>query len=178
MKKFFKYNRPAAIIALVAIIVLSVWLGGMRSVSSLKKNVLKAYFTDYSSGGCVADDMAKYLSYSQKILGIAEANGVRNEEYSSAVNSFADVCDSPFTAAPVYEKLRKSADTVYNILYAANLDSSVRNSLISYYYEMTSTSQRLANNSAYNKIARKYNSASVSFPASLYGSDDVAVVFR
>lgn len=178
MKKFLKYNRPAAIIALVVIVVLSVWLGGMRSVSSLKKNVLKSYFTDYSSGGCAADDMARYLSYSQKILGIAEANGVRNEEYSSAVNAFADACDSPFTAAPVYEKLRKSADTVYNILYASNLDSSVRNSLISYYYEMTSTSQRLSNNSDYNKVARKFNSASTSFPANLYGSNDTAVVFR
>ena len=178
MKKILRYNRPVAVIALVVIIALSVWLGGLRSVSSLKNKVQKAYFTDYSSGGCVADDMAKYLSYSQKILGIAEANGVHDEDFSSAVSAFADANDSPFTVSTVYEKLKKSADTVYNVLYASDLDSSVRNSLISYYYEMTSTSQRLANNTDYNKTARKYNSASVSFPAKLYCGSEAAIVFK
>ena len=43
MKKFFKYNVGAAIGALVLIIILSVFLGVNRTVSSYKNNVIKNF---------------------------------------------------------------------------------------------------------------------------------------
>lgn len=181
MKKFFKYNRPVAIVSLVLIIFLSIWLGGLKSVNSLKKNVIKTYSVSGSTYVCAAEDISKYISYAEQLLGIAEANGVESKDFRSSLEELKESKSSPFDSARPYEKNKSAASVVYNTLYAKlYADESGRdtlNSLIGFYHEMVSVTQRLSENSRYNKAAKKFNSASLSFPASLFCGSDTAVVF-
>ena len=73
--KGLKNSRPFAAICLAVVIVLSVFLGGWRSVKKLEKKAGNAYYTDYASYGCADDDVKKLNRYAGMLYSLCEACG-------------------------------------------------------------------------------------------------------
>lgn len=174
MKKFFKYNVPAAAAALAVIIVLSVFLGIGRTLGTYKGRVERAFT---SADNSAASDLKKYKSYAEQLCAIAKANGCDTKKLEEAVNGI-DSAD-PFGGADVaLSDVSVLSAVVYAELSAKKeLDGQTANTVKSDYYEMTSTVMRLQKNESYNKAAAKYNKAIRSFPANLFsfGKKEAAV---
>lgn len=177
MKKFFKYNRGAAIGALVLIIVISVFLGINKTVSSYKNGVINAFS---KTGNSVSADLRKYGDYANQLCAIASANGCSVDQLKNSLSKL-DATD-PFCGADnAVKNISSSAAVVYAELSAkTNVDDQQMRSATSYYYEMDSTVSRIKNNTDYNNKAKKYNRAANAFPATMIvvftdTTDDAAV---
>lgn len=176
MKKFFKYNRVAAIGVLVLIIILSVFGGINRTVYSYKNKAEKAFSASDTSA---LSDLKKYAGFASQLSAVAKANGCDTkalDNYIAALDS-----DSPFTGcSKAVEGIVSSAAVVYNELAAKkDIDEQQSRSAKSYYYEMDSVLTHLQNNGDYNKAAIRYNKAKSAFPANiLTGSQPDAAVFK
>ena len=178
MKKTLKYNVPAAIIALVVIIALSIFLGTLRSVNSISKKVTAKYEVTHLKYGSPQTDTGKLVGYADQIIGIAGAAGVDCGALRSARDAFAGACSAPFDLSQAYSVLRSEEAAVYGVASRSELTESAKNSLVSYHTEFISTCQRLAKNTYYNNQAKTFNSAIRSFPASLFfGNRKPAAVF-
>ncbi len=163
--QFFKYNRPAAIAALVLIVIFSVPLGAIRSVSSLAGRVETAYADTQARS-----DLEKYVSHAENFAAAYEALCGSDPALRAAIGDLADAIDSPFEITDEPHTLSSLAASAY---YKASLltvegTESLKNSLISYYYEMQSDEMRLSNNTDYAEKADAYNRAIRAFPASLF----------
>ena len=164
MKKFFKYNVGAAIGALVLIILLTVFLGINRTVSSYKNSVINAFS---KSDNSVSADLQKYGDYANQLYAIASANGCNVTEFKNSLSKLN--AKDPFGGADyALRNISSSAAVVYNELSAKqNVDDQQMRSATSYYYEMDSTVSRIKNNTDYNNKAKKYNKAANAFPATM-----------
>ena len=177
MKKFFKYNRGAAIGALVLLIVLSVFLGINRTVSSYKNNVINAFSKTDNS---VSADLQKYGDYANQLYAIASANGCSVDQLKNSLTKL-DASDPFGGADQAVKNISSAAAVVYAELSAkTNVDDQQMRSATSYYYEMDSTVSRIKNNTDYNNKAKKYNKAANAFPATMIvvftdTTDDAAV---
>ncbi len=161
--QFFKYNRTAAIIALVLIVILCIPLGTIRSVSSLKGRVQDS-FTDTK----VQSDLKKYASHAENFIAAYEAFCGSDPALRQAFGAYRTVIDTPFVMTDEMETLSALAANAYYKATLAEGDESLKNSLIAYYYEMQSDADRLARNTGYAKRADAYNRAIESFPASVF----------
>ncbi len=168
MKKFFKYNVGAAIGALVLIIVLSVTVGVFRTVGSYKNRVERE-FSSLSSGSA-AEDLRSYETYAKKFSALAASLGADTSALDRALSEYAYT--TPFGGVRAeLDAVSGEADAVYAAVNAMKeADSDTVRSVVSYYYEMTSTVQRLQNNASYNNAAVKYNKAISTFPASVFAA--------
>lgn len=161
---FFKYNRAAAIAALVLIVILCVPLGTMRSVSALAGRTEDA-FADTGA----QSDLAKYVSHAENFAAAYEAVCGSDSALRDAIRALRAVSDTPFLMTDEMETLSAlAANAYYKASLADGADESVKNSLIAYYYEMQSDEMRLAKNTDYNQAADKYNGSIDAFPASLF----------
>ena len=167
MKKFFKYNRVAAIGALVLIILLSVFCGVNRTVYSYKSKTENAFS---SSDGSVSSDLKKYKGYAEQFCAVAAANGCDTGELEGLVSSL-DGSDPFNGCGGILDEISRRAAIVHAEFEAKNTE-------ISDFAEMSSTVMRLQNNKNYNNAAAKYNKAKNSFPANiLAGKMPDAAVF-
>ena len=175
MKKFFKYNRVAAIGALVLIILLSVFCGVNRTVYSYKSKTENAFS---SSDGSVSSDLKKYKGYAEQFCAVAAANGCDTGELEGLVTSL-DGSDPFNGCGGILDEISRRAAIVHAEFEAKNVaDSQAKNTEISDFAEMSSTVMRLQNNKNYNNAAAKYNKAKNSFPANiLAGKMPDAAVF-
>ncbi len=174
MKKFFKYNRVAAICALVLIVLLCIFGGVNRTVYSYKNKAEKLYpIYDMSD----ATDLTKFKEFAVKLSAIAKSNGCYTLELDGYIAELAT--DYPFVNNNyAILKITSSSAAVYNELVSkSNVDEQQLRSAKSYYYEMDSILTRLRNSSEnseyvksvekYNKAAEKYNKAKNTFPANI-----------
>lgn len=178
MKEFFKHNRGAAFCALAVIIVLSVFLGTLRSVNGLEKKVGKFYSDSTSKYVSVSSDLGKLRSYATDLFAVADAHGCADKDFSDALRNLSDVISSPFGQENAVKDLVTAANTAYRHLAAADgvSDAEMTTAKLNF-YDIDASFKRLINNSDYNKAAQKYNSAVNSFPASIIvvGKSDAAV---
>ena len=179
MKKFFKYNVGASIGALVLIIILSVFLGVNRTVSSYKNNVIKNFTI---TGDSVSSDLQSYIDFAKQLSAIAAANGCNTAQLDAELAKL--VTDDPFSGADeALNRASSAAAVVYAELSAkTNIDDRQRRTAVSCNAEMYSLISRIQNNDAYNKAAKKYNKAANAFPASVMvfftDTTDDAAVFK
>ena len=175
MKKFFKYNRVAAIGVLVLTVLLGIFGGVNRTVYSYKNKAEKAFS---SSDDSAASDLKKYAAFASQLSSVAKANGCVTDALDQSIAALDT--DSPFAeSGKAVSDIVSSASVTYNELAAKkDVDEQQSRSAKSYYYEMDSILTRLQNNSEYNKAAQKYNKAKNSFPANLFtGKQPDAAVF-
>ena len=177
MKKFFKYNRGAAIGALVLIIILSVFLGVNRTVLSYKNKVMDKFS---ASGASVASDLQSYLDFAKQLSAVAKANGCNTAQLDTELAKI--VTNNPFSGADeALDRANSAANVVFAELSAkTNIDEQQKRTAISCNAEMYSVISRIQNNDDYNKAAKKYNKAANAFPASVIAvftdtTDDAAV---
>ncbi len=158
--RFFKYERGAAAAVLAVVIVLSVFLGAVRSLNALKDRTEYLYANGSSGEGVPADDVRKMAGYAVSLCAIAEACGcARSDELRAAVDELNDKASDPFEVAGPYGRLRSASAMVYQAVMASDAAEAQKNSAILYYTEITSTAQRLAKCGEYDRLARNYNSA-------------------
>ena len=176
---FLKYNRTAAIAALIVVILAAVPLGTLRSVGSLQRKVEKIYDTGDNKNGTVRTDLTRLSDYGQNLYAIADSLGCADANFADSVAALRASLDSPLMETDTVTALMSAASLSYNrILNAPDIPESQKNSAISYFYEMDSTRARLQNNKEYESAALRYNDAIETFPASLFCSaKDPAVTF-
>lgn len=162
--QFFKYNRTAAVIALVILVALCIPLGTIRSVSSLAGRVEDS-FADTEA----QSDLKKYAAHAENFIAAYEAFCGSDPALRAALSAYRAVIDTPFLMTDELETLSSLAASAYYkaSLLTAEGSESLKNSLIAYYYEMQSDADRLARNTDYAKRADAYNRAISSFPASV-----------
>ena len=177
MKQLLK-SRPFAAICLAAVILLSVFLGGFRSVKKLEKKAYNAYYTDFSYGDA-GEDMKKMSRYATMLYAVCQACGCADEGFAEVVDRFDRSVGDPYLPEELFNSLFHTCSIAYNVLINS-LDATEQQivSAKQYYYEIDSISRRLANNSGYNEAAKKYNKALDSFPVSLFMKNaDRMIVF-
>ena len=168
MKKLMN-SRPFAAICLAAVIVLSVLLGGMRSVKRVEKKAYNAYYTDYILYGEASGDMKQMSRYAKLLYAICSACGCADVDYAEAVETFDKSVGEPYLSAELYDSLFHLSSIAYNILQTSeDATEQQKTSAKQYFYEMDSIDKRLSRNNSYNQAAEKYNKAIASFPMSLF----------
>ena len=176
--KGLKNSRPFAAICLVAVIVLSVFGGGYRSVKKLEKKAYNAYYTDDAKYGDAEEDVKKLARYGSMLYTLCEACGCAEGELGSTVDAFDKAAGDPYLPAELYHSLFNLCTLSYNVLVNSSVSEQQKTSAKQYVYEMESTMRRLGNNGAYNDAAKKYNAAARSFPISLIVKNaDLMIVF-
>ena len=166
MKKLLK-NRLFAAFCFAVIILLSVFLGGFRSVKQIEKKAYNAYYSD-SGYGDASDDMRKMSRYASMLAVICEAAGSASPNFSACADEFDKTVGDPYIDADLYEDLFEDATLSYNlIINNPNAQEQHKLSAKQYYYEIDAIMRRLANNTGYNELAATYNKALQSFPVSL-----------
>ncbi len=166
MKKLSK-SRPFAAVCLAVIILLSVFLGGLRSVKRVEKKAYNAYFSDYGTGDA-SDDMKKMSRYASMLAATCEACDSASPDFRTTADAFDKTVGEPYIDEELYESLFEDATLSYNLIVNNPLAPEQQKiSAKQYYYEIDATMRRLANNSEYNAMAQKYNKAVRSFPISL-----------
>ncbi len=166
MKQLMK-SRPFAALCLAVVILLSVFLGGLRSVKRIEKKAYNAYYTDLGSGDA-GEDMKKMSRYASMLAAVCEAGGSAAPDFRATADAFDKTVGEPYIDASLYESLFEDATLSYNLLINnPNAQEQEKISAKQYYYEIDATMKRLSNNTEYNGIARKYNQAIRSFPVSL-----------
>ena len=173
--RFLKYNRTAAWIALVFCVAFALLFGVWRSVSALADKTERIYTEDNARYGSAAADIAKMTRYGRELLAIADSVLGGAADLQATLDILNDTMDSPIRQGDAVAALHAAASMAYNkILQAENATEQQRNSAISYFYEITSTLQRLASNNDYSDIAKKYNRACSVFPGNLTGFEKAA----
>ena len=166
--KRLKNNRTFAFICLIIIICLSVVLGGVRSVKSLEKKAYKAYYNDFTLYGEADNDMKKMSRYASMLSAVCEACGCATEDFALLADAFDKAVGTPYVEKETYDALFHAANLSYNLLINSQEASEQQKiSAKQYFYEIDSSMRRLAENSAYNSLAQKYNKAVSGFPISL-----------
>ena len=166
MKKLRK-SRPFAAVSLAVIILLSVFLGGLRSVKHLEKKAYNAYYSDTGSGDA-GEDMKKMSRYASMLASLCESADSATAEFRNCADQFDKTVGEPYIDESLYESLFENATLSYNLLINNPLAKEQQKiSAKQYYYEIDATMRRLSNNSEYNGMALKYNKALNAFPVSL-----------
>ena len=177
MKKLLKYNIPVACICLAVIAVLSVWLGTLIKVSSLKRSAVKAFEKSTLLYGCPKDDLNKLSGQIIQLYAIGKsvsADGCENDFASE----FANVCSSMTDVGECYGKIKVSTGIVYNsILVSPQATEQQKTSAKLYFAEINSIMKQLEKSKKYNDAAKKYNSAIESLIPGLLFDGDKACVF-
>ena len=177
MKQFFRYNRAAAAVILAVIVLASLALGVTRSVHRLTDRVIAEYGGGDDEYGSVQADLTKYCQHGRELCAIAEAAGFDTAALSDAL-AVLEQSPGPFDGAKTgADAVQYAAASVYNRMLAAGIDETMMRSAKLYYTEAESDRMRMANNEAYNDLARSYNDAIRSFPASLVSDGKTADVF-
>ena len=168
MKKINKKSRPVAAVCLAVVILLSVFLGGYRSVKHLEKKACDAYFNDSIRYGDASEDMKKMSRYAAMLSAVCVSCGCDSNGFAETAERFDKAVGEPYMDEALYESLFRSANLSYNLLInSAAATEQQKISAKQYFYEMDSASRRLANNEEYNDLAAQFNKASASFPVSL-----------
>ena len=167
MKKLMN-SRPFAAACLVVVIVLSVCLGGIRSVKKLEKKAYEAYYTDFALYGEADNDIKKMSRYASMLSAVCVAADCASADFASAADAFDKAAGDPYLDQTLYNGLFDAATVSYNLLIN-HPDTPEQQSISAkqYYYEIDAAMRRLANNSGYNEAAARYNKALRSFPLSL-----------
>ena len=176
--KHLMNSRPFAALCLAVVILLSVVIGGFRSVKKLEKKAYQAYFTDFAEYGEANDDMKKMNRYVAMLYALCEASGCADERFAKAADEFDKTVGEPYMETALYEELFQSASLSYNILINnSSATDQQKTSAKQYYYEIDSIVKRLSNNAVYNNYAIKYNKAISSYPVKLFmrHADDMIV---
>ena len=170
MKQFFKYNRAAAAGILAVIVLASLALGVTRSVHRLTDRVIAEY-------GSVQADLTKCCQHGRELCAIASAAGLDTAALSDALTAL-EAAPGPFDGAKTdADDVQYAAAAVYNRMLTAEIDETMMKSAKLYYAEVESDRMRMAKNEDYNDLARRYNDAIRSFPASLVADGRAADVF-
>ena len=166
MKKLMK-SRLFAAICLAVIILLSVFLGGFRSVKQIEKKAYNAYYTDNGYGDA-GEDMKKMSRYASMLAVICEEGESVSPNFRSCVDQFDKTVGDPYIDGDLYESLFEEATLSYNlIINNPNAQEQHKLSAKQYYYEIDAIMRRLSNNTGYNELAARYNKALHAFPVSL-----------
>ena len=167
MKQLGK-SRPFAALCLAAVIVLSVFLGGFRSVKRIEKKAYNAYFTDYDSYGEAAADMKKMSRYASMLAAVCGTGDYVSPDFIATADRFDKSVGEPYIEAALYDSLFNEATVSYNLLINhPNAEEQQKTSAKQYYYEIDAAMRRLSKNKAYNEAAQRYNKALNAFPVSL-----------
>lgn len=158
--KGLKNSRPFAAVCLAVVILLSVFLGGLRSVKHLEKKAYNAYFADDARYGEAAEDIKKLDRYASMLYSLCEACGCAEQDFGAVVDAFDKAAGDPYVSTELYKTLFNVSVLSYNVLIVSPVASDQqKTSAKQYLYEMESTVKRLENNQAYNTAAKKYNAA-------------------
>jgi len=173
-------DRRFASVCLIVIVCLSLFFGTLRSLNSLRDDVLYSFGGKSGSGIAFADykavdknyvdvrtDLSKLTSQASELLSIYEATIGGDETFLSFQDSlfvFVSADDDPFgdDFADAFKSLMQSAGAAYyklDIMLDSEKDAQLYNSATAYYREMRSTVMRIQNNGAYLLAVIKYNSA-------------------
>ena len=166
--KNLKNSRPFAALCLAVIIVLSVFLGGLRAVKKVEKKAYNAYYSYDENFGKASDDIKKLSRYASMLYAVCEAGGCAEEDFGVAVDRFDKSAGEPYVSQELYNSLYYLCSFDYNLLVnGPNVDEQLKTSAKQYYYEIEAIVKRLAKNETYNNAAKKYNSAISGYPMRL-----------
>lgn len=176
--KQLRKSRPFAAACLAVIILLSVFLGGLRSVKRIEKKAYNAYYSD-SGYGDASEDMKKMSRYASMLAAVCEAGDSASPDFRAVADAFDKSVGEPYIDEALYDSLFEDATLSYNLLINNPLAQEQQKlSAKQYYYEIDATMRRLANNADYNGLAQKYNKALTAFPVSLLlGNASRMIVF-
>ena len=168
MKKLMN-SRPFAALCLAVVIVLSVLLGGFRSVKKVQKKAYEAYYTDFFLYGEASSDMKKMSRYASKLYAVCSACGCADSEFADVVDKFDKAVGEPYLSEDLYESLFHLSSISYNLLSISDeATEQQKRSAKQYFSEMDATDKRLSRNNSYNQAAENYNKAISGFPANLF----------
>ena len=170
--KGLKNSRPFAAICLAVVIVLSVFLGGLRSVKKLEKKAGNAYYTDYAAYGKAEEDVKKLNRYAGMLYSLCLACDCSEQDFGTVVEAFDKAAGDPYLSPELYHTLFSVATLSYNVLVVSpKATDQQKTSAKQYLYEMESTISRLAKNQGYNGAAKKYNAAISGIPVRYFLPD-------
>ncbi len=156
MKKIFKYNRPLAVIALAAVVVLALVVGPIRTLSGYENKLERVYDSSKAMS-----DLMDLHGYATKISSTGSIMGVDTAQLEKALKALNDSIYDPTGLGNSVTEVYTQVGLVYS---AIDADTST----VAYMREIDSTMMRLKHNDSYNDAAAKYNEAIKSFPASIF----------
>jgi len=177
--KELKYNRKAASIVLVIVIILSIILGCNRSIGSLENDVKDIYKTGSQAYGKPIQDVAVYTNNGQELYAIAEAYGYGTDEFKDGLALLKTKGGSVTQVQEPLETVKAQAETAYAaILTASEIPEYDRDAAIMYMTQMETAMYKLSQNVVYAEAAEKYNEAIKGIlPRLIMHSAKPAVVF-
>ena len=179
MKKFLKYNIPAAVTVLVLVIALSVVGGVNRTASSLAGELSRAYSGESGAGtGRFGDISASVGVYLDTAFALAELTGDAGLE--SALSAGQALTASPFGDRDAFARLSDAAGAAYHALIGSTDEQDARRAEAkTLFSSLEAAKKRLADCTEYNDAAERYNRTVSSFPGRflVFGKSE-AVVFH
>ena len=170
-RKSFWENRTLAWVAFALIVILAIFLGANRTVSSYRAGVEMSFRDAGKEYGSPAEDLKKYADYAARLYAIT--GDTEGNAFSAALSDLNRTREDPFSLGDAADRVYGEAAKAYQRLLADEGDDAGKrnNNAILLFAEMESTRMRLRNNEAYHKSALRYNGAVKAFPASLLVPD-------
>ena len=180
MKKFLKYNIPAAVIALLLVIALSVFGGVNRTAASLAGQISNAYLGDADRGsgryGDVRASVEAYLDGAERLAAKIGDNG----QLTETLEACGALRSAPFGDRNAFLALADAAGAAYHVFAGADgRDESALSGAKELYTELEALRKRLAGYTEYEEAAEQYNRTISGIPGRfLVFHRQEAVLFR
>lgn len=158
MKKFLKYNIPAAVIALLLVIALSVFGGVNRTAASLAGQITRAYLGDADRGsgrfGDVCASVKAYLDGAERLAAQIRDDG----SLTAVLEASRELRSAPFGNRNAFLDLADAAGAAYHAFAgAAGQDENALSEAKALYTELEALKKRLAGYTEYEEAAERYN---------------------
>ena len=178
--KELQYNRKAAKVVLVIVIVLSLVLGCNRSVHKLENAAEDAYTNGTQAYGTPINDVAAYTKNGEELYAIAEVYGYATEGFKEGLATLKVKGGSVTAVQGPLEAVKYEAEQVYNrLLVESDVPQYDRDAAIMYMTQMEGALYKLKNNVVYAEAAEKYNKAiRALLPKLIMHSAQPAVLFE
>lgn len=158
--KELKYNRKAAKVVLVIVIILSIVLGCNRSIHSIENDMDSIYTNGSQAYGKPIQDVAVYTTNGLELYNIAETYGYATEELKNGLETLKTKGGSVTAVQEPLETVKAQAEIVYAaMLTASDVPEYDRDAAIMYMTQMETALYRLSQNVVYAEAAEKYNKA-------------------
>ena len=180
MKKFLKYNIPAAVIALLLVIMLSVFGGVNRTAASLAGQISSVYLGDADRGsgryGDVRASVEAYLDGAERLAAQIGDDG----RLTAALEACRELRSAPFGDRNAFLTLADAAGAAYHAFAGADgRDESALSGAKALYTELEALQKRLAGYTEYEEAAERYNRTISGIPGRfLVFHRQEAVLFR
>ena len=178
--KELQYNRKAAKVVLVIVIILSLVLGCNRSVHRLENAATDAYTNGTQAYGTPINDVAAYTRNGEELYAIAEVYGYATENFKTGLDTLKVKGGSVTAVQGPLESVKYEAEQAYGMLLAgSDVPQYDRDAAIMYMTQMEGALYKLKGNVVYAEAAESYNKAiKALLPKIIMHSAQPAVLFN